>query len=125
VQSFIAAQPWCGRIIAQSELANHGLPSDGRMGFAFAMRHDPARNAHGVAGHTDILEDPEKDTIYTGFGQHGGLGPNEQAPFLFVRSAAHRGRGAIDRPAGIVDAAPTILGFLGLSHQGCDGRLLD
>lgn len=124
VQAFIAAQPWCGRLIPQGELTEHGLPSDGRIGFAFAMRHDPARNQHGVSGLTDILEDPEKDTIYTGFGQHGGLGPNEQAPFLFVRSVAHRGRGAVDRPAGIVDAAPTILEFLTVSHEGCDGQPL-
>lgn len=125
IQRFVAAQDWCGQIITGDALTRYGLPNDGRIGFAFAMRYDPASNEHGVPGHTDILEDPEKDTLYTGFGQHGGLGPNEQAPFLFVRSGVHRGRGAIDNSAGIVDAAPTILNFLGLPHEGCDGRPLD
>jgi hypothetical protein len=65
---------------------------------------------------------PEAKDI-TGFGQHGGLGINEQRPFLFVHggvfaAGTHRHRSSL------IDIAPTVLRHLGLAAAGLDGRPL-
>ena len=87
------------------------------------MRADDRTNPHGVAGHSAILRDFEGAKDVTGFGQHGGLGLNEQSPFLFVSgggfaAGVHRAR------TSLVDIAPTVLRHLGLAHGDLDGRPL-
>ena len=60
----------------------------------------------------------------TGFGQHGGLGANEQRPFLFVSWRRLRARAAYHQRSSLIDIAPTVLRHLGLAAAGLDGRPL-
>jgi hypothetical protein len=76
-----------------------------------------------VPGHSHIIRDALEPKDCTGFGQHGGLGRNEQRPFLFVAGGGfapgtYRGRSSL------VDIAPTALRHLGLSVAGMDGQPL-
>ena len=58
-----------------------------------------------------------------GSGQHGGWGPDETRPFLMANDGG-RSPGTAARPTSLVDIAPTIAGFLGLSTEGFDGSPL-
>jgi arylsulfatase A-like enzyme len=59
----------------------------------------------------------------TGFGQHGGLGANEQSPFLIVCGGGFA-PGAYSTRSSLIDIAPTVLRHLGHHHAGTDGRPL-
>ncbi len=76
-----------------------------------------------MPGHSHVVRDALEPKDATGFGQHGGLGRNEQSPFLFVRGggfalSTHRER------TSLIDIAPTVLRHLGLAADGLDGRAL-
>ena len=122
VARFLEIQDWVGRVFTRDGLAATGLPTSSRAQIAITMKADDRANPHGVPGHSHIVRNSSgQDT--TGFGQHGGLGTNEQSPFLFVSgggftAGAHRG------PTSLVDIAPTVLRHLGLSVDGLDGRPL-
>jgi arylsulfatase A-like enzyme len=119
--AFLHAQDWVSRVFAGDELSRVGLPSD-ELAAAVTLRTEDCVNPFGIRGYGDIVEDIDgKD--YTGFGQHGGFGPNEQKPFLFVRGG---GLTAVTRahPVCHVDIAPTILRHLGRHHDGMEGRPL-
>jgi arylsulfatase A-like enzyme len=119
--AFLQAQEWVGRVFAGEELARVGLPSD-ELAVAITLRTEDRVNAFGVRGYGDIVEDIDgKD--YTGFGQHGGFGPNEQRPFLFVRGGGF-GAGTRGETVSHVDIAPTVLHHLGRPCDGMDGRPL-
>ena len=59
----------------------------------------------------------------TGFGQHGGWGPDETRPFLLLNEAGIA-PSVHTRTTSLVDIAPTILAFLGLASGGMDGAPL-
>ena len=58
-----------------------------------------------------------------GFGQHGGLGPNEQRPFLMIEGGGFA-PGPRHEPTSLVDIAPTVLRHLHMDHDDMDGRAL-
>ena len=70
------------------------------------------------------MANPSEPKDYTGFGQHGGLGPNEQRPFLFVWGGDFPEAAHIDAPVCHVDLATTILRHLNRPADGLDGRPL-
>ena len=76
-----------------------------------------------MRGLGDIVLNPSEPTDYTGFGQHGGLGPNEQRPFLFAWGGGFPERTCIATPVCHVDLAPTILEHLGLLRGGAAGAM--
>lgn len=122
VARLLDVQDWVGRVFTGDGLAATGLPTGSRARVAITMKADNRANPHGVPGHSHIVRDSSGQNI-TGFGQHGGLGVNEQRPFLFVSGGGfsagpHRGR------TSLVDIAPTVLRHLGLSIDGLDGRPL-
>lgn len=119
--AFLEGEDWVGRVYAGDDLARLGLVSDGTLGIAITLRSDPTPNAFGVAGHSDIVTDPQEPGSYKS--QHGGLGAGEQSPFLFMSGGGFQ---AGDRPdsASLIDIAPTVLRHLGLPHDGMDGRPL-
>lgn len=88
------------------------------------MHAEDKPNPFGVRGLSDIVANPAEPKDYTGFGQHGGLGPNEQRPFLFVQGGEYPASGRVDEPVCHVDLAPSILRHLGLTADGVDGRPL-
>jgi arylsulfatase A-like enzyme len=124
----LESEPWVGRVSTGDGLAAVGLPTDTALRIAISSKSDNRANAYGVAGHSHIVRDalsveggPAPD--FTGFGQHGGLGANEQSPFLFVRGGGFDPGSYRDRSS-LIDIAPTVLRHLGLATDGLDGRPL-
>lgn len=121
----LAAQPWCGAVFQGSALADLGLPHDTPAStLAITMRQTADTNAYGVPGTTWIATDPDERKRYNGHGQHGGLGPNEQSPFLIVEGGGFARGHVHSHPARLTDYAPTILRHLDLPHSDMDGRPL-
>ncbi len=123
VARFLEAQEWVGRTFVGSALAAAGLPTRSAAQIALTLKPDERANPHGVPGHSHVVRDTLEPKDATGFGQHGGLGRNEQRPFLFVSgggfaSDAYQGRSSL------IDIAPTALRHLGLSATGMDGQAL-
>jgi hypothetical protein len=117
----MADEPWAGSIYAGDALASLGhRPGDLVAAVDFAR--DPRPNPFGVAGHRYVSIDGEKPAA-KGFGQHGGVGPDETRPFLVLDHPSIPA-GTVDAPSSLIDIAPTILAFLGLPRDGMDGRAL-
>jgi arylsulfatase A-like enzyme len=121
---FLEAEDWVDRVFTGPELATLGLPVDEALAVAVTLRADDRPNEFGVRGYSDIAFDPESTLDYTGCGQHGGLGPNEQRPFLFVRGPGFARGPRGDARVSPLDIAPTVLHHLGLARTGLDGRSL-
>ncbi|BBK44461.1 alkaline phosphatase family protein [Allostella vacuolata] len=124
LRRFLEGEDWVGAVFAGPELAALGLPVGGDVLMALTTAADDRVNAHGVAGHADIVADPESSRSYDGFGQHGGIGANEQNPFLVIRGGGFATRRATAHPASLVDIAPTVLRHLGHAAEGMDGAPL-
>jgi arylsulfatase A-like enzyme len=123
VGDFLAAQDWVGRSFVGDGLAAVGLPTGGRLRVALTLAADDRVNPHGVRGYGAIVRDTLEGREFTGFGQHGGLGPNEQSPFLMIAGGGFApGRRA--EPTSLVDIAPTVLRHLHMDHDDMDGRAL-
>jgi arylsulfatase A-like enzyme len=123
VARFLETQNWVGRTFVGPELAAAGLPTGSPMQIAVTLKPDDRTNPHGVPGHSHVVRDALEPKDATGFGQHGGLGKNEQNPFLFVAGGSfapgtRRGRSSL------IDIAPTVLRHLGMSQTGMDGQAL-
>jgi arylsulfatase A-like enzyme len=123
VARFLSTQDWVGRMFVGPDLAEAGLPASSAMQIALTLKPDDRANPHGVPGHSHIVRDTLEPKDCTGFGQHGGLGRNEQRPFLFMSGGgfapgAYRGRSSL------IDIAPTVLRHLGLATAGMDGQPL-
>jgi len=121
LRRFLEGQEWVARVLAGSALAEVGLPTEEALAVAVTLRADDRPNEFGVRGVSDIVFDPEATLDYTGCGQHGGLGTNEQRPFLFVRGGGFAPRSRTDPGVSPIDIAPTILRHLGLPWVGMDG----
>ena len=101
-----------------------GHRTDTPLAIAVTTRKSDAANAYGVAGLSAVIADPLSDETHLGCGQHGGLGPYEQHPFLMVGGGGFGGGKRVDSPTAPIDIAPTILRHLGLDHDGMDGAPL-
>jgi arylsulfatase A-like enzyme len=123
IARFLKGEPWVGRVLAGDSLAAVGLPTRSAAKIAITLRADGRANPHGVPGTSPVVRDPQEPKEMTGFGQHGGLGPNEQSPFLFVAGGGFQ-PGTHRIASSLVDVAPTVLRHLGLTHTGLDGRPL-
>lgn len=123
VAQYLEAEAWVGRVFAGAALAEIGLPTGGAARIAITMTADDRANPHGVTGHSHIVRDSLEPKEVTGFGQHGGLGANEQRPFLFVAGGGFA-PGSYREPSSLVDIAPTVLRHLGVDAGGMDGHPL-
>ena len=123
VARFLETQDWIGRTFVGDALAEVGLPTRSPAQIALTLRPDDRANPHGVVGHSHIVRDALEPKDCTGFGQHGGLGSNEQHPFLFVSGGGFV-PGARHCRSSLIDIAPTVLRHLGLVADGMDGRPL-
>src|ERR1700746_1241953 len=117
VARFLETQEWVGRSFVGPNLAAAGLPTASPMQIAVTLKPDDRTNPHGVPGHSPVVRDALEPKDSTGFGQHGGLGKNEQSPFLFVSGGGftcsiHRNRSSL------IEIAPTVLHHLGLPATG-------
>ncbi|HEY3910193.1 MAG TPA: alkaline phosphatase family protein [Stellaceae bacterium] len=123
VSRFLEDEPWVGRVFADRALAEIGLPTGSSARIAITMKADGRANPYGVPGHSHIVRDSLEPKDATGFGQHGGLGRNEQSPFLCIRGGGFAPGIYRDRSS-LTDIAPTVLRHLGLAADGLDGRPL-
>ena len=123
VARFLETQDWVGRAFVGSELAEIGLPTDSAVQIALTLKPDDRVNPHGVPGHSHIVRDSLEPKECTGFGQHGGLGSNEQRPFLLASGSSFV-PGVYRHRSSLVDIAPTVLQHLGVGMAGMDGRPL-
>ena len=99
------------------------LPTGTPMRVALTLANEERDNPHGVSGYSPIVQDPADKESKIGFGQHGGLGPNEQRPFLMIASGGFV-PGERPQPSSLIDIAPTALRHLHLDHDDMDGRAL-
>jgi len=60
----------------------------------------------------------------TGTGIHGGLGAAETRPFLIAQGRNYNPGSETTARTGLVNIAPTILDFLGISKTGMEGSPL-
>jgi arylsulfatase A-like enzyme len=123
VARFLETQEWVGRSFVGPDLASAGLPTASPMQIALTLKPDDRINPHGVSGHSHVVRDALEPKNATGFGQHGGLGKNEQSPFLFV-SGGGFASGPRQALTSLIDIAPTVLRHLGLPASGMDGQPL-
>ena len=123
VARFLETQDWVGRTFVGPSLAATGLPTGSPMQIAVTLKSDDRANPHGVPGHSPVVRDALEPKDATGFGQHGGLGRNEQSPFLFI-SGGSFAPGPRHARSSLIDIAPTVLRHLGLPATEMDGRAL-
>lgn len=116
----MAAEAWADGVIVAEGLSARGHGAVQGVIAAVNMARDPRPNAFGVAGQRWTVAEGGKPPAI-GVGQHGGWGPDETRPFLFLDYPGLT-RGVVDRPTSLVDIAPTILRHLGLPSDGTDGR---
>lgn len=115
-------EAWVGQLIHATELGSVGHRAAQGLVAAIDMGRVPNANAFGVAGARFVATDGEKP-VQPGCGQHGGLGEHETRPFLAVDHPTLAPTTLTERTS-LIDLAPTILAFLGLSATGMDGRAL-
>jgi arylsulfatase A-like enzyme len=120
---FLKRENWAGKVVAGAGLTEIGLPTDTALQVAVAMAADDRVNPHGVGGYAPIVFNPEDSESKIGFGQHGGLGANEQRPFLIAEGGGF-GRRVETRPTSLIDIAPTVLRHLHMDHDDMDGQAL-
>jgi arylsulfatase A-like enzyme len=123
VARFLTGENWVGGLFVGARLAEAGLPADTPMRIAISLAGEDRANPHGVSGYAPIVQDPSDNESKIGFGQHGGLGPNEQRPFLIVDGGGFQ-PGVRHQPSSLVDIAPTVLRHLHMDHDDMDGRAL-
>jgi hypothetical protein len=124
VARFLETQDWVGRAFVGTELAEIGLPTRSAAQIALTLKPDDRTNPHGVPGHSHIVRDSLEPKDCSGFGQHGGLGSNEQRPFLFASGGGFIS-GVYSGRSSLIDIAPTVLRHLNLAtdrrHLGSTG----
>lgn len=123
VARFLEGEDWVGSVFAGAALATVGLPTGTALQIAAASRPDDRANPHDVKGHSHIVLDALEPRDFTGCGQHGGLGGNEQSPFLFATGGGFEAVTCAE-PTSLVDIAPTVLRHLEVAASGLDGRPL-
>jgi hypothetical protein len=115
----LGAEPWADGVVIGEALARLGNAPRGGIVAALNMARRADANPYGVPGQRWVVEEDDKPAAI-GCGQHGGWGPDETAPFLLVNGAGVA-PGVLRRATSLVDLAPTMLAFLGLPTDGCDG----
>ena len=122
---FLETQSWVGEVYAGEALEQVGLRAEHSLALAIDMAKLERSNEFGVPGYSYMARDPKRSKDYTGLGQHGGLGANEQRPFMLARGKGLAGDGEAPGNTSPVDIAPTILRHLGLPGDDLDGNDMD
>lgn len=125
IVDFLNRQPWCAAVYEKQALTQLGLsPDDAANTLAVVMQSYEQTNEFGIPGSTCIVADAQDPKNSNGYGQHGGLGNYEQAPFLIVQGSGFPTQSTHYGPASLVDFAPTFLHHLGLPCTDMDGSPL-
>ena len=122
--AWLAQQPWCGAVWAGDGLDEVGLAAEGGLRIAISMAKSDSVNRHGIAGLSDVAVRFDRAEGKPGFGQHGGVGPYEQHPFLIATGRGFPPGAAVTEVTSILDIAPTVLAHLGIPADDMHGRAL-
>lgn len=109
-------QAWVGEIKTVEQLQDIGLRDDALLA---AVNMSGYVHDHGVQKRYAAFENDAFEHI--GFGQHGGWGDEEMAPYLVLEHPDLPSKN-IDAKTTLTDIAPTILDFLNVAYQGLDGK---
>jgi len=121
---YLQADRRIGDVFFGDQLADVGHRTDSALAIVVDGCHRDDANEYGVKGIANAFHDTVSGDVEPGLGQHGGLGPYEQHPFMLVCGMASQ-VGVVDQQkTSAVDIAPTILRHLDLPHHGMDGRAL-
>lgn len=116
--------PEIDQVFAGDNLKRLGHRTDTALAISVTTQRSDDANEFGIAGISTAIEDPLHKDTRLGCGQHGGLGPFEQHPFMmavgggFAPGSRHAGETAA------IDLAPTVLRHLGQDWDGMDGAPL-
>ncbi len=121
LRDFLAAQSWVGRLIDATELGSIGQAPHYRLACAVSLAADTSENEYGIPGRSLAAKPRWDKPDRLGCGQHGGLGTFEQSPLLMIDGKGFAAGGERNKPAHVVDLAPTILRHLDLPAGGMDG----
>lgn len=123
IAAWLRDQPWAGEVLDGEALASIGQSATSCLTCAVSMRSDDASNEFGVPGGGPAARPHAGKPDRLGHGQHGGLSPWEQMPFLMIEGPGFAPSGTLP-DARIIDLAPTILRHLEAPFDGVDGRSL-
>ena len=121
IADWLERQSWCGPVFAGNALVEVGQREEGGLAVALAMAGRDVPNRFGIPGIAHVAGCRFSSNDAPGRGQHGGLGRYETNPVLIVDDGSGVAR-RIEAQTSAVDVAPTILQFLGIGHDGTDGR---
>ena len=121
IVEFLRSDARFGGVVNGADLSLIGMPVDEGPRIAVTGAVTDAPNEYGVAGGSVAIQGTLKISINDNCGQHGGLGPREQAPFAMARGAGFAAGSECQDPTSAVDIAPTILRHLGQEHADMDG----
>lgn len=122
--AFLRGRDWAEHVLDATTLPGVGQSAAAGLAYAVGLRTSGEANALGVPGLALAALPHGEKPDRLGFGQHGGLGAWEQAPFLTI---AGRGfaPGSVRREAtSAIDIAPSVLAHLGVAASALDGRAL-
>ena len=124
IAAFLKRKDWTDKVVLADELVTLGHSQRDGLAIAVSMRSDDKPNAYGVPGKAVVAAPRGTKDPGIGFGQHGGLGAREQAPFLMIAGEGFEAGSTHVARTSLVDIAPTVLTHLGLLAEGHDGRAL-
>jgi arylsulfatase A-like enzyme len=124
IQAHLDRVEWAGRIESAETFHRIGQAPHHGLAFAVSMRMTNEPNDHGIPGTSLVVKPGIGKADRLGCGQHGGLGPYEQMPFLMISGTGFAPGTIRQAPARVVDLAPTILTHLGQFANGMDGVAL-
>ncbi|PPR68295.1 MAG: hypothetical protein CFH03_01696 [Alphaproteobacteria bacterium MarineAlpha3_Bin2] len=112
------------QVFAGDDLISVGHRTDSPLAVSVTPKRTDDANEFGIPGMNGAFEDPLSSETRIGCGQHGGLGPFEQHPFLIVQGGGFGVGVGSEDPTSAIDLAPTILSHLDLPCDGIDGKPL-
>jgi len=124
VRDFLTGIEDIARVFTGDDLKSLGHRTDTALAISIVTRRTDRTNPHGIAGMSIAIADPLSADTYEGCGQHGGLGPYEQSPFLMIKGFGFSPGSVCQVESSAVDLAPTSLYHLGIAADGMDGRKL-
>lgn len=122
--AFLRAQPYIAEVFHGAEMLHIGQRPENGLVIAFAMARSAEPNPFGVPGQITICVSDEKPGKPEGFGSHGGLGDFERHPFLIANGGGFAPGTVEHGVTRLIDIAPTVMRYLGLSRDGMDGLAL-
>lgn len=113
------------QVFSGENLRRLGHRTDTALAVSVTTKRSDDVNEFGIPGISIAIEDPLHKDTNLGCGQHGGLGPFEQNPFLLAIGGGFQSGSIQAVETSAIDIAPTVLRHLSQSWEGMDGTPMD